>query len=360
MSIIEKALGRLGPDAKEKQSLARSRRTAVPRSVQGAQSPPLPRADAGAVGAHQETLSSEIPGTSGPRPLNPPRAAAVAIPFDCLHEQGYLTPAVPRSTIAEEFRIVKRPLLGNIAGRSPTPIATPNLVMVTSALQGDGKTFSAINLAMSIAMEQDKTVLFVDADVVKGTAGHMLGVPEGSPGLIDLLMDTEHVQPQDVILHTNIKKLRILPAGNSSEHATELLASSTMHEFMLELAHRYPDRVIVFDSPPLLLTTEAAVLASFMGQIVFVAAADFTPQNAVKEALERIGDDKFVGVLLNRMSRRRARLFGLGYNYGYGYAYGYGDEKVGAARAAAEGARSSMPASSVVGGTPSTSETPSV
>ena len=109
-------------------------------------------------------------------------------------------------------------------------MTTPNLVMVTSALQGDGKTFSSINLAMSIAMEQDKTVLFVDADVVKGTAGRLLGVPEGAPGLIDLLMDTEHVQPRDVILHSNVDKLRILPAGNSSEHATELLASQTMHD----------------------------------------------------------------------------------------------------------------------------------
>lgn len=340
MSIIEKAVSKLSPaekrekdrvardSAAERDTLARvaesgETRGEPPRQAQGESAP-------SAAGAAWSSEAAKAPAadSTGAQP------ARVMIPFDDMHEHGYLTPAIPRSTIAEEFRVVKRPLLRNIAGHSPTPMETPNLIMVTSALQGDGKTFSSVNLAMSIAMEQDKTVLFVDADVVKGTAGRLLGVPEGSPGLIDLLMDTGGVKPRDVIMRTNVEKLRILPAGNSSEHATELLASETMHQFMLELAHRYPDRVIVFDSPPLLLTTEAAVLASFMGQIVFVAAADLTPQHAVNEALERIGEEKFVGVMLNRVSRRRARLFGLGYSYGYGYGYGYGEEKVGAARAA--------------------------
>ncbi len=190
--------------------------------------------------------------------------------------------------------------------------------MVTSALEGDGKTFCSLNLAMSIAMEQDKTVLFVDADVVKATAGSLLGIPSDNPGLIDIL-GGEGVRPEHVILPTNMGRLRILPAGSPHEHATELLAGGNMRRLMEELSARYRDRVVVFDSPPLLLTTEAGVLASLMGQIVFVAAANHTPQSAIDEALERLGEDKMVGMTLNMVPRRRFGLHGPGYSYGYGY-----------------------------------------
>lgn len=245
------------------------------------------------------------------------------LPFAVLAEKGMVTPIAPRSRVAEELRTVKRPLLRNIDGQSAAPVANANLIMVTSALQGDGKTFNAINLAMSIAMEQDKTVLFVDADVSKASAGNLLGVPEGSLGLIDLLED-KGVKPSDVILGTNVENLRVMPAGTISERSTELLASQSMRQLMLEMSNRYPDRVIVFDSPPLLLTTEAAVLASFMGQIVFVVSTDNTPSDAVTEALEHISADKIIGLLLNKAHSRRSALFGLGSRYGYGYGYGHG------------------------------------
>ena len=104
-------------------------------------------------------------------------AATINLPFDEMHSRGMLTPAHPRSAIAEQYRTIKRPLLTNIAGLSAAPISNSNLIMVTSALQGDGKTFSSINLAMSIAMEQDKTVLFVYADTAKAEAGRLLGWP---------------------------------------------------------------------------------------------------------------------------------------------------------------------------------------
>ena len=125
-------------------------------------------------------------------------------------------------------------------------------------------------------------------------------------------------------MRTSMPKLTIMPTGNAHERSNELLASDAMQRLMLELSQRYPDRVIVFDSPPLLLTTEASVLASFMGQIVFVVAADRTPQHAVTEALEHIGEDKMVGMVLNRSRKRRTGAFGYGYGYGYGDGYGYG------------------------------------
>jgi exopolysaccharide/PEP-CTERM locus tyrosine autokinase len=239
--------------------------------------------------------------------------------FEEMRQLGILTPNVPRSAIAEEFRTIKRPLLSNIAGDEVTPpIKHGNLIMVTSALEGDGKTFTSISLAISIAMEQDKTVLFVDADTAKAEAGRIMGIPSDCPGLIDVLED-ESAKLSDVMLSTNIDKLRILPAGDLHTHANELLASERMRKLMVELSENYSDRVIVFDSPPLLLTTEAAVLANFMGQIVFVVSADATPHHAVSQAIEHIGEDKMVGMVLNR-ARRRSNP----YYYSYGEVYGYG------------------------------------
>lgn len=245
----------------------------------------------------------------------------IIIPFKELGELGMLTPTIPRSAIAEEYRTIKRPLLINIAGDSVTPpIPHGNLIMVTSALEGDGKTFSSICLALSIAMERDKNVLFVDADTAKAEAGRMLGVPSTSPGLIDVL-ENKSARAADYILPTNVEKLRILSAGGVHTHANELLASTRMQELMLELSDEDPDRVIVFDSPPLLLTTEAAVLANFMGQIVFVVSADMTPQHAVTQAIEHIGEDKMVGMVLNRSRGKNNPYF---HTYGYGGAYGNG------------------------------------
>ena len=201
-----------------------------------------------------------------------------------------------------------------------------NLIMVTSALAGEGKTFSAINLAMSIAMEQDKTVLFVDADVSKATAATLLGISSKRPGLIDLLEDPT-IQMRDVMLHTNVPNLRILTAGRLHDRATELLASEAMHRLMLDLSRRYPDRVIVFDSPPLLQSTEAVVLANLMGQVVFVVAAEQTGQDAVTEAVHLLKGEKIIGMVLNK-SRRRVSA-----RYGYGYGYGYGNYRVEPAEA---------------------------
>jgi len=276
--------------------------------------------------------------------INPPQEVMeetcsreiLELSFTDMAENGLLTPLTPRSPLAEEFRNIKRPLLRNIDGSTVDRVSNTNLIMVTSALQGDGKTFSALNLAVSIAMEQDKTVLFVDADVAKASAGTMLGISSDHPGLIDVL-ENKGVALADVILPTTIDNLRVLPAGIVHERSTELLASRAMHDLMLELSNRYADRVIVFDSPPLLLTTEASVLASFMGQIAFVVSTDETPKAAIVEALEHIGDDKIIGMILNKAHARRNKILGLSYGsrYGYGYGYGYGHEGRSAVKDAA-------------------------
>jgi protein-tyrosine kinase len=319
MSIIENAVNALG---KEK---AVERTKTVEASVDSKSSEAdsgntLQRAEDSQPAPNQSTTVELQNEKINPYATNAPQLSTtdiVKIPFRELRDLGMLTPDIPRSVIAEEYRTIKRPLLINIAGDSVTaPIPHGNLIMVTSALDGDGKTFCAISLAMSIAMEQDKTVLFVDADTSKAEAGHLLGVPASCPGLIDVLQNAGG-SVYDCILSTNVEKLRILPAGALHNHANELLASAKMQQLMLELSEEDPDRVVIFDSPPLLLTTEATVLADFMGQIVFVVSAEMTPQHAVTRAIERIGEEKMVGMVLNRARQRMNP---------YYHAYGYGDE----------------------------------
>jgi len=320
MSIIEKAIDKLEQKQPASESHPDQITPEAGDTLEKVVTVAMPPPGGSLYNGSTENASTEKENT----PAKPASSAAVVeIPLAELSARGILTPLTPRSPIAEEFRTIKRPLLRNIDGSTAANVDNANLIMVTSSLQGDGKTFTAINLAISIAMEQDKTVLFVDADVAKASAGNLLGVPADSLGLIDVL-ENKGVSLGDALLQTNIDKLRILPAGNLHQRSTELLASQSMHSLMLELASRYSDRVIVFDSPPLLLTTEASVLASFMGQIAFVVSADQTPQQAITEALERISEDKVIGMVLNKAHRRRNKLLGLGYGYGYGSGYGYG------------------------------------
>jgi protein-tyrosine kinase len=225
-----------------------------------------------------------------------------------LHDMGMVTHDGGRTTAAEDFRIIKRPLLRG--GFGPAAVKNGNLVVVTSALPGEGKTFCAINLAMSIAMEKDHTVLLVDADVARPSVLKVLGLG-ATPGLMDVLL-SEHTSLPDVILRTNIPNLALLPAGRANKHATELLASQAMSALLADIGQRYPDRIIIFDSPPLLLTTEANVLAAQMGQVVMVIESETTTQAAVREALRRIDNCPHINLICNK-----ARSFPGGDYYGY-------------------------------------------
>ena len=259
-----------------------------------------------------------------PHPVHSPstdqdRGSLVTLDLAALRAQGCVTPDGERSRVAEEFRIIKRPLLENAFGRTASLVEHGNLVMVTSSIPGEGKTYTAVNLAMSIAMEMDKTVLLVDADVGRPRLHKMLGIPMG-PGLIDLMVDSE-LDVRDVILRTNVPKLRIIPMGKHHSRANELLASGDMQRLMQELASRYEDRVIIFDSPPLLVTSEAVVLSSLVGQIVFVVESNRSLQHSVKDALGLLDASKPIGLVLNK-----ARHHGGDYYYGYGGYGGYGPE----------------------------------
>lgn len=229
-----------------------------------------------------------------------------------LAANGFVTPDMPRSRIADEFRVLKRPLIGNVSGDRVVPIKHANLIMVTSSVPGEGKTFSAINLAMSIAMELDKTVLLVDADVARPSLPKVLGVPHGK-GLLDVLKD-KSIDLSEVLIRTNVEKLSLLQAGTQHSQATELLASAEMARLLDEISMRYEDRIIIFDSPPLLVTTEARVLAAQMGQIVFVVNAENTLQRDVKQALATIEACPLKMMVLNQVRTVAQGAYGYGYH----------------------------------------------
>ena len=240
----------------------------------------------------------------------PDRSRYVDINLARLHQMGMVTQDGGRTSAAEDFRIIKRPLLRNAHDAVAQGRKNGNLIVVTSALPGEGKTYCALNLAMSIAMEKDHTVLLVDADVARPSVLRVLGL-QAAPGLMDILLDDAMGLP-DVIMRTNIASLSLLPAGRNNKHATELLASQAMSALLTDIATRYPERIVIFDSPPLLLTSEASVLAAQMGQVVLVVESETTTQREVREALRRLEHCPRVDLVCNK-----AHAFaGSGY-YGY-------------------------------------------
>jgi exopolysaccharide/PEP-CTERM locus tyrosine autokinase len=236
----------------------------------------------------------------------------VEINLEQLHRLGMVTPEGGRTSVAEEFRMIKRPLIKHALAKGGGANRHNNLIMVTSALPGEGKTFCAINLAMSIAMEMDHTVLLVDADVARPSVPRYLGI-EATQGLMDVLLN-DKLDLSDVMLRTNVDTLRILPAGQSHKNSTELLASLSMSNLLDDIARRYPDRIVIFDSPPLLMTTEAKVLASHMGQVIMVVEAETTTQHAVKDALRQLGTDNNVSLVYNKTKAFSGNSYGYGYN----------------------------------------------
>lgn len=264
----------------------------------------------GTATAHQERGSaSRTPAAGSPR-LDASPARHIDINFGRLKARGFVTPDAGTTQIAEEFRVIKRPIIRNALGQGGARVKNGNLIMVTSALPGEGKTFTSINLAMSIATEVDSTVLLVDGDVAHPSLPDLLGAPHG-PGLLDL-MTRDDLDFSDALVKTNIEKLSLLPAGSRHRRSTELLASEQMASLLREMASRYRDRIIIFDSPPLLATTEARVLAANMGQIVMVVAADSTSQHAVNQALSTVEGCEIVMMVLNKASRTD-----VGTYYGY-------------------------------------------
>lgn len=205
-----------------------------------------------------------------------------------------------KDRLSDELRRVKRPLLDNVTGKGARPISHAERIVVTSAAPNEGKTFTAVNLAMSLAREPDFEVLLVDGDIPKSDVTRVFGL-EGQRGLMDVLANDE-LRPSEVIVRTDVPNLLVVPAGQHHALAAELFGSLRMQYVLEEFGGRSRRRIVVFDSSPLLAVSESQVLASHMGQVVVVVAAGQTHRSALGSALESMTDAQYVGLILN-MSR---------------------------------------------------------
>ncbi len=320
MSLIERAVARLNenrpeqtpPDGPQPEApTPAAQRTSIEAFADRIVAEPADVGDVAVVDAPERVAA--------PAPSAPPEREPVRIHLDGLRARGMVVPNGPATQSSHEFRVIKRPLLGNAFGRhGQQPVRNGKRIMVTSAFPGEGKSFTSVNLAMSIAAERDHGVLLIDADVARPTIPRELGI-HADVGLMDWLIDGGPDLSQ-LVLPTNVETLSLLPAGRHDQHATEWLASDAMGRLLDELSKRYPDCVLIFDSPPLLVTTEARVLASYMGQIVMVVESGRTPREAVTQALSTIESNEIVGLVLNKAHNIESNGYYQGYGYGYGAA----------------------------------------
>jgi exopolysaccharide/PEP-CTERM locus tyrosine autokinase len=270
MSLIEEALKRAKRDATKPESR--------PRSVPATQAAPhdappvMGRLAARLAGRPQIELDREFLRRSGLAPL----------------------PTAERR-LTSEYRAIKRGLLAAMT-RSPTPIEGKS-VMVASAVPGEGKTFTSLNLALSLAAERDWTVVLIDADSAKQHLSSTFGLRD-QRGLLDALSDPS-VSLIDVMYRTSVPGLNFISAGQAPEASTELMASARMAGVLQQLFHEDPRTIVVFDSSPLLLTTDSRALADAVDQVLLVVRADSTPRASVTEAIAALGEGHQVGLVLN-------------------------------------------------------------
>jgi protein-tyrosine kinase len=231
-----------------------------------------------------------------------------------LTERGFIYSSGSSHQIQEEFRHIKRKLINNAFGPAAKTLKHSNLIMVSSSNPNEGKTFISINLALSIALEQEKTVLLVDADVLRPSIHRELEF-ESKQGLLEYLLDEVH-SLSDVIYNTNVANLKLIPAGKPHHLTNELLASKKMATLAKELAERYPDRIVIFDCPPILGVTETPVLSSLVGQAVVVVEESETKLDDVKKAVSQLDEDIALGFVMNKTVMSKKDEYGY---YGYGY-----------------------------------------
>ncbi len=228
-----------------------------------------------------------------------------AIDRGMLAEAGMIVPGAPVGPLAEEFRLIKRQLLitRERVARASTDSGQADkarTALVCSARPGDGKTFCAVNLALSMAAERDTEVLLVDADFAKPDVLATLGMAE-QPGLLDALADSR-IDVESLVIRTDVGGLSILPAGTKTATDTELLASARTRTVVARLLEANPRRIVIFDSPPALAASPAAVLAMLVGQVMLVVRADRTPETELREAVQRLDGCDEIALVLNAVS----------------------------------------------------------
>lgn len=269
------------------------------RTLQPVERLELPQVEEEVVMAHGATTVERLQEQRQSAPRDPDGEMVVHIDEQRLVRAGLL-PAEDEASgrLDDEVRRAKLPLLNNVIGKSANAPELAERIVVTSAVPGEGKTFTAFNLALSLSREPDFEVLLVDGDVPKSDITRTLGLDE-HPGLMDVLVD-EWRRPADAILRTDVPNLLVLPAGTRHPLAAELFGGRRMGYVLEELGASSRHRLLVFDSPPLLAAPESRVLVSQMGQVVVVVGAGQTNRHEVKSALEGLGGSQYVGLILNK------------------------------------------------------------
>lgn len=236
----------------------------------------------------------------------PPPSDIAIIDRTMLAEKGMLVPGAPVGALAEEFRLIKRQLLltAHEVGAGPKGQRARTL-LVGSGKPGEGKTFCAINLAISLAAERDVEILLVDADFAKPDIMASLGLDD-STGLLDILADPS-IDPEACVVRTDVPQLSLLPAGKRSHADTELLASRRTEQVLDRLLEANPHRIIVFDTPPALAASPASVLALLVGQVMLVVRADRTTEAEVREAVQLLDGCEDIALVLNSVSYEPGR-----------------------------------------------------
>ena len=251
-----------------------------------------------------------------------PKPAGAALPIMqsvdrmMLREQGLIVPEAPPTGLSEEFRLIKRQLLlSALGGKGAVPVARGQLILICSAHPNEGKTFSAVNLALSMASESDIEVILVDADVAKPEILSTLGLPAG-PGLMDAL-DDPSLNVEDLLIRTDVPNLSVLPTGRQTNRDTELLASDSTSRLIEGLIAGRPRRIVLFDSAPALAASPASTLALHVGQTLFVVRADSTSESDIRDAVELLDNCPHIQLMLNAVTCQAAnRKFGSYYGFG--------------------------------------------
>ena len=293
MSLVEQAIARM-----RNQANAAAAKVAAATSTAPASAVP--------------PVISRVAGTAKP-------ATRITVDKLALRASGYIAEESKEKRFADHFRRIKRPLVEKAMSKDAA--GEPRVIMITSALPGEGKTFTSINLALSMALERDVSVLLVDCDVAKRHVGEILGLKD-DVGLLDALVD-ESLDVESLVVETNLPGLSVLPAGRRVETTAELLSSQRMRKLMTQLCQHDPRRIVLLDSPPLLITNEGRVLLKIAGQVVLVMRAGHTPRHAVQDAVALFGGEQAGGIVLNHVG-------GGGTDGYYGYYGSYGADANGA------------------------------
>jgi Mrp family chromosome partitioning ATPase len=261
------------------------------------------------LGSHREAQSRAPVIPTPARQSAPDR-----IDREALAAAGFIVPGGTVSALEEEMRLVKHRLLASIDRRTNQPEEKRRCVLVSSAQAGEGKTFCALNLALSLAGERDVEVLLVDGDFSKPDIASILGIEPG-PGLVDALIDS-NLDPQTLVIDTDIAGLKLLPAGRKVNNVPELLASERTRDVLVQLVGTDHRRIILFDSPPVLMASCATVLANHVGQSLVIVRADHTTEADLRETIGLLSGCDHVGLVLNAaqlaVSGRKFGLYGEG------------------------------------------------